>query len=64
MADITNLGGRFGQKFQLFKCDQCKIYFPKDQMTAGAEIYCQKCWSEKLLEDHDLVAWSQRFSEG
>ena len=35
-----------------FKCDQCEKYFPEDQMTAtgGAEIYCQKCWPEKVAE--------------
>ncbi len=35
-----------------FRCDQCEKYFPEDQMTAtgGDEIYCQKCWPEKVEE--------------
>ena len=38
---------------KLFKCDQCGKSFTEDQMTTtgGAEIYCQKCWPEKLAED-------------
>ena len=35
-----------------FKCDQCEKSFTEDQMTAtgGDEIYCQKCWPEKVAE--------------
>ena len=35
-----------------FKCDQCEKSFTEDQMTAtgGDEIYCQKCWHEKVAE--------------
>ena len=38
---------------KLFKCDQCGKSFTEDQMTTtgGAEIYCPKCWPEKLAED-------------
>ena len=36
-----------------FKCDQCEKSFTEDQMTTtgGEEIYCQKCWPEKVEEE-------------
>ena len=40
-----------------FKCDQCEKYFSEDQMTAtgGDEIYCQKCWPEKVEEAEETT---------
>ena len=41
----------------LYRCDQCEKYFPEDQMTAtgGDEIYCQKCWPEKVEEAEETT---------